>query len=297
MDGNYDELDFERGDDSASAFDNRIIAMKERIRHILFHRHLVWEFLRRDLQARYIGSAMGFFWSVVNPLILLLVYTFVFGYIFQAKYEVMGFDAGGASPALYIFCGLLPWYALQESLIRSTTCIVDNAHLIKQVRFPAKVLPLYLTLSSIVNQLIGTAIFLLFLIPLSHKAPISLLALPMVFGLEIVLFLGLGLLFATLNVYLRDIGPLVSIGLMILMWSAPIFYTLTMQSLQDNPILFSLIQANPLTYFITIHHKIMLEGVWPSWNHWMILGGISAAALAAGYGLFTRCHQEFADLI
>ncbi|MEW6235255.1 MAG: ABC transporter permease [Candidatus Omnitrophota bacterium] len=271
--------------------------MKERIRHILFHRHLVWEFLRRDLQARYIGSAMGFFWSVVNPLILLLVYTFVFGYIFRAKYEVMGFDAGGASPALYIFCGLLPWYALQESLIRSTTCIVDNAHLIKQVRFPAKVLPFYLTLSSIVNQLIGTAIFLLFLIPLSHKAPISLLALPIVFGLEIVLFLGLGLLFATLNVYLRDIGPLVSIGLMILMWSAPIFYTLAMETLQDSRTLQLFIQANPLTYFITIHHKIMLQGVWPSWNHWMILGGIAAMALALGYWLFTRCHQEFADLI
>ncbi len=271
--------------------------MKNRIQHILFHRHLLWEFLRRDLQARYIGSAMGFFWSVINPLILLLVYTFVFGIIFQAKYEVLGLDAGGTSAAVYIFCGLLPWYALQESLIRSTTCIVDNAHLIKQVRFPAKMLPAYLTLSSIVNQLIGTVIFIIFLLIITSKLHETLILFPIVILFELAFFFGLGLIFSTLNTYLRDIGPLVGIGTMILMWTTPIFYTLNMETLQKNPQILSIINANPLTYFITIHHKIMLEGIWPSFTHWFILATISLIAFALGYVLFTRSHGEFADLI
>ncbi len=268
--------------------------MKERLNHILFHRHLVWEFLRRDLQARYVGSAMGFFWSVINPLILLGIYTFVFGIIFRAEYRVAGVKPGGIGAALYIFSGLLPWYAFQESLIRSTTSIVDNAHLIKQVRFPAKVLPLYLTLSSIVNQIIGTLIFLPFLYFITQRLSLTLVLFPMVLAIQIVLFFGLGLLFSTLNTYLRDIAPLVTVASMVLMWSAPIFYQVT----EDLPaIVHWVIQSNPLTYLITFHHQIMLEGTWPSFGHWMLLLGIAFIPMGLGYWLFTRCHREFADLI
>ncbi len=266
--------------------------MKDHINHILFQRHLLWEFLRRDLQARYIGSAMGFFWSVINPLILLVVYTFVFGIILKAKYEARGMQSGTWDFAFYIFCGLLPWYAFQESIVRSTTCIIDNSHLIKQVRFPAKILPAYLTLSSITNQLIGTAIFIVVLL-FAGYASITWIAFLPVLVLEMILFVGLGLLLSTLNVYLRDIAPLVGISTMILMWAAPMLYPIYMVPDLFLPIIF----ANPITYLITIHHDLFIFSTWPSLEHWIILAALSLSFLGLGYSVFTRCHHEFADLV
>ena len=263
------------------------------IHHILFHRHLLWEFLRRDIEARYIGSAMGFFWSVVNPLVLLVVYWFVFGLIMKKTYSMLGGEETAGGFAFYIFCGLLPWYAFQESLIRSTTSIVDNAHLIKQVRFPAKVLPAFITLSAIVNQLIGTLIFLVAILIAKHCLPWTLVFLPIVLIFEMVLFFGLGLLFSTLNTYFRDIAPLVSIGSMLLMWSTPMLYL--MKDVPDY--LQPLIYANPLTSLVIIHHDIVLHGQVPSLIHWVVFLLFSLAALALGYPVFTKHHNNFADML
>ena len=116
-------------------------------------------------------------------------------------------------------------YAFQNRWCVRLPALGDNAHLIKQVRFPAKVLPVYITLSSLVNQLIGTVIFLLFLI-FPGKAFWTLMAFPLVLTLEFFLFIGVGLFFAACNTYLRDIAPLVTIAAMVLMWSTPMFYTL-----------------------------------------------------------------------
>ncbi|MGI6457506.1 MAG: ABC transporter permease [bacterium] len=265
------------------------------MQHIWFQRHLVWEFLRRDLQARYAGSAMGFFWSVINPLILLLMYTFVFGIILRVPGVRFGVETDVGDFAFYVFCGLLPWYAFQESLVRSTTCIVDNAHLIKQVRFPAKVLPVYITLSSLVNQLIGTVIFLLFLI-FPGKAFWTLMAFPLVLTLEFFLFIGVGLFFAACNTYLRDIAPLVTIAAMVLMWSTPMFYTLDL--LKNAPEwVWWIIHLNPLSYLVMIHHHLFLYGTMPPVYYWVVLGGISGGAFVLGYWFFTRSHGEFADLL
>lgn len=268
--------------------------MIKRLQHFLFYRHLLWEFLRRDLQARYVGSVMGFFWSVINPLILLGIYTAVFGLIFKQNNEIFpGREPRTIDFAFYIFCGLLPWYAFQEALIRCTTCIVDNGHLIKQVRFPAKVLPAYVILSGVVNQLIGTVIFVIVLILCQRPIHCTFLAYPFVLVLQIVFMFGMGLLFATLNTYIRDIAPLVSTGTMILMWASPMFYRHDVIPASLLPI----IDSNPITYLISIHHEIILFGNWPSWPCWMVFGAITAGVFLLGYWTFTRCYREFADLI
>ena len=267
--------------------------MKTRLQHFLFHRHLLWEFLRRDLQARYVGSAMGFFWSVINPLILLIVYSVVFGFILRVPSPRLGGQVPSLDFAFYIFCGLLPWYAFQESLIRSTTCIIDNQHLIKQIRFPAKVLPAYITLSSLVNQLIGTVILIAVMAVFRHVSPWTLFGLPLVFFLEWVFFFGSGLLFATLNTYLRDIAPLMSIATLVMMWATPMFYEMEIVPPAWQPLLY----ANPLTYMVLIHHHLVLFNTWPPFLYWMIFATVSLVSFGLGYRVFTRRHQEFADLL
>lgn len=270
--------------------------MKNRIQHILFHRHLLFEFLRRDLQARYVGSAMGFFWSVINPLILLAIYWVVFGLIFKAKAHLYGLDDRPGGFGFYIFCGLLPWYAFQESLIRSSTCIVDNAHLIKQVRFPAKILPAFITLSSIVNQLIGTAIFLMVLLLVDGSLPYTIIALPLIIALQALCFFGLGLLFSTLNTYIRDIAPLISIAAMILMWASPTLYSVKLLENAPQWIAWA-VYANPVTYLVTIHHHLILDETWAGGASWGIFAAFSTVMFCLGYWLFTKCHQEFVDML
>ncbi|MBI1389632.1 MAG: hypothetical protein GC154_14425 [bacterium] len=273
--------------------------MKQRIRHILFQRHLLWEFLKRDLQSRYLGTAIGLFWSVVNPLIMLVVYATVFGWILKARYEHRGIAGGGIDFAFYIFSGLLPWFAFQESLMRMTTCIVDNSHLIKQVRFPAKTLPAYLTLSSLVNQAIGSAIFFAAVLIVSTlgaaqcQAHWTWLALPLAMAIEGVFFFGLGLLFSTMHTYFRDVGPMVSVALMVIMWGTPMLYTINMIPEALRP----LVYANPATCMILIHHDLMLFGEWPGLGLWLAFIGIALASLAIGYAAFTRNHADFADLL
>ncbi len=272
--------------------------MKQQLKHIWFHRHLVMEFLRRDLQARYTGSVMGFFWSVIIPIVYFAIYYVIFGFLFQQKVQLYGVDeeqAGGF--AFYIFSGLLPWYALQEAWVRSTTCIVDNAHLIKQIRFPAKILPAYLGLSSLVNQVIGTVVMLIALCIYQQSLPVSVCMLPLVFVMQYVCFLGLGLLFSTLHTYMRDIGTVVGIAAMLLMWGSPTLYPAELLDQTSHTWIKTLIYLNPLTYMVEIHHDLVLYGHGSSMLNWGVFGGFSIAVLVVGYWLFTRCHAEFADLL
>ena len=266
-----------------------------RVNHWWHQRHLVWEFLKRDLQARYIGSAMGFYWSIINPLILLTLYTVVFGLILHVRVQERFGEGGLASFALYIFCGLLPWFALQEAIVRSTTCVVDNAHLIRQVRFPAKVLPAFLVLSSIVNQMIGTVVLLVALPLLGTGIPMSVLLLPVVLILQALICFGLGLMFATLHTYLRDVGQMVGIGLMVCMWMTPLFYSLDI--VQEQPLLRTIILFNPFTHFIEMYHQIFLSSGLPEIQHWIVLTLTAICAVGLGYRIFTSAHDEFADVL
>lgn len=273
------------------------VGVRQRFDHIWFQRHLLLEFLSRDLHARYVGTVMGFFWSVIHPLILLGVFTVVFSLILPneptERMQARGWSDDTLGFAFYIFCGLLPWYAFQESLARNTTCIVDNAHLIKQVRFPAKLLPAYLTLSSLVNQLTGTLVFLVFqLVVLGSLSP-TVLALVPLFVLEFVLFFGLGLLFSTLHTYIRDVSPLVAIGTFVMMWMTPMVYT--MEAVPEA--LRGLLYLNPFTYLVLLHHEIMLYGSWGTVWMWGAVALLAGFFFAVGYLVFTRSHGTFADVL
>ncbi len=273
------------------------ISIRKRLAHQWRQRTLLWEFLKRDLQARYVGSVMGFFWSVINPIVLLGLYTFIFGFVirpdFTGRYVI---DSGNRMEiALYIFCGLLPWYALQEAILRSTTCIVDNGHLIRQIRFPAKILPAYLVLSSLINQLIGTFVLIGAIWFIRGAFSTALAAFPLVVILQGMLAFGLALFLCTLHVYLRDTAPLVTIGVMVAMWTTPMFYTL--EAIPEK--IRTLVLFNPFSHMIILYHGTFLdkEGAWPDLTHWVIMATVSLLALFVGYRIFTRAHSEFVDVI
>jgi len=271
------------------------LPLRGRLAYQWRQRTLLWEFLKRDLQARYVGSSMGFFWSVINPIILLGLFTFVFGWLIHPDFtgRFVADPSNKLHIALYIFCGLLPWYAFQESIIRMTTCVVDNGHLIRQIRFPAKVLPAYLVLSSVVNQVIGTVVLVVAVLFIRGSLTTSLWAFPLVLLLQTILAFGLGLFLSTLHVYLRDTAPLVTIALMIAMWTTPLFYSLK----KLTPGLQTVVLCNPLSHLITLYHYIFLAGEWPPPVHWVVVIVTAFLAFFAGYRIFTRSHPEFVDVI
>ncbi len=118
--------------------------------NLTLRRHLIWNFVRRDLKARYVGSLVGFFWAVVHPLVLLVSYTFVFAIIFRVKLP-------GPLPdnfPLFLFCGILPWLFFQDTLQRSCTSVVDNGNLLRNSIFPSEILPVVIVISNLVTHLV-----------------------------------------------------------------------------------------------------------------------------------------------
>lgn len=138
------------------------------IRTLFTNKRLLKELVVRDLKARYVGSSMGFFWSVIFPILNLIVYTFVFKYILNVRFSD---QAGVRDVAIWMLAGIVVWSAFAETLSRATNCLVENANLIQKVVFPAGVLPVYLTVSSLINMTIGLPVVLLGVVYFGYIAP------------------------------------------------------------------------------------------------------------------------------
>jgi ABC-type polysaccharide/polyol phosphate export permease len=264
--------------------------MHPKLEHLLRQRHLLRDFVGRDLQAKYVGSTGGIAWAVVHPLLLLLVYTFVFSVILQVRFGTQG---SVTAFALYLYCGLLPWHAFSDSAARSTSCLVQNRGLIKNVRFPAKVLPATMVLTDVVSQGIGLGFLIAAGWFFGHTPAWPLLLLPVLLAVQILFTLGIALALATVNVYFRDVEQFVRVGLMIWMFLTPIFYPKEripehLRFLQD---------WNPMARLVGMYRAVILDGRPFALRDLAVYAGAAALSLALGYALFTRNHRKFADLL
>src|SRR5918993_336688 len=175
--------------------------MFHNLANLLKYRGLIQSLVVRELKARYRGSVLGFFWSFVNPLLLLLIYTFVFTVVLPGTHpeEIEPY-------ALFMFCGILPWTWFSSSLSESSNVLISGGNLIKKVLFPAEVLPIVTVLANMVHFFLGLPILAAFLI--YYRAalePIELLWFPVIVFVQFVLLLGLSLFAAALTVHFRDL--------------------------------------------------------------------------------------------
>ena len=205
------------------------------LRSLSTHRKLIKEFVVRDLKARYVGSSMGFFWSVVVPILNLGVYMFVFRLVLNVRW---GDDASEGRTALVMLTGILVWSAFAETLSRATNSLVENANMIQKVVFPSEILAPYLTLSSLVNMAIGIPVVVIGTVvqgPSTETCKLNfafqpenlslcLLALPVLMALQAVFTAGLGYLLSALNLFVRDIFHIIGVFTVVWMFATPIFY-------------------------------------------------------------------------
>ena len=273
--------------------------MFSNLQRLLRYRSLIHTLVVRDLKARYRGSVLGFFWSFANPLLLLMVYTFVFSVVLPARFE--GVDE---NYALFLFCGLLPWIWFSSALTESSNSLLTNGNLIKKVLFPAEVLPVVSVVANMVHFFLALPILFLALGLFASRAPTigELVWFPVVVAVQFLLTLGLGMLLAALTVHFRDIKDLLSNLLTLWFFATPILYPWTLvsdrgPSLAGLPPLGKLMMdVNPFTHLAISYQEILFyDGPYGHWK-WLLATAVAAAVLfVVGYALFDRLRDSFAE--
>lgn len=252
--------------------------------------HLVRSFAIKDVRTRYVGSLMGFFWTVVQPLLELITYTFVFTVIIGVSFEE---NYSTAKNALYLFCGMIPWLSLSESLSRSVNTVRENAHLVKKVRFPPSVLCSYITLSETFNQLIRFVLLFVAALALGQGLTAHVLIIIPVLLLQFLFTLGLAMFLATAQVFFKDAQHLLAPLLMIWLFITPIFYPASLFPKIFTPLL----MLNPLAHLVGIYREIILNHQLPHLGSVVIFGTCAALAFVLGAFVFHRHSKRFPDLV
>lgn len=260
------------------------------VRCMYRHRSLIGNFVKRDLLARYKGSTVGLFWSVIHPLIMLALYTFVFSRILKVR---VGAGEGTESFALYLLCGLLPWNAFAEGLNRSTGVIVEHANLIKRVVFPSEILPIYPVVAGMVNELIGFGILLVVLLVTGHSITPVLLAMPVILVAQFMLTAGLAWIVAGTTVFIRDLGQALGAVLTLWIFLTPVFYPPSLVPEGMRPLLF----LNPIYLIVEAYRSLILQGQLPGMGSLALLALMGTAAFVVGHRVFTRMQPAFADVL
>jgi len=258
------------------------------LRRLARYRALITSLVARELKARYRGSVLGFLWTFVNPLLLLLVYSFVFGVVMP------GARAPGVEPyALFLFCGLLPWTWFSASLLESCTALTGSGGLLRKVMFPAEVLPIVTVLTGLVNFLLGLCIVVAF--ALYVGAPVlsaDLVWLIPTIAVQLVLTLGLALLLSSLSVHFRDIRDLLGNALTLWLFATPIIYPYTQAPERYR----WLLDLNPFTHLAMAYQAILFApGPYAEWRRLAVLALVSVAVFFTGYAVFDRLRETFAE--
>jgi len=254
------------------------------------NRRLLWAFVIHDLRHRYLGSSLGFFWTVVTPLLELATYTFVFHMIIGVSFHEAG---GWSNYALFLFCGMVVWFSVSDGLSHATTCVSDHAHLIQKVNFPTIVLPGFVVASAVLNQVIRLGVLVSAAIVLGHGLSWHVLLIPFVLVLQTAFVLGAGLLLATASIYFKDTIHWVKAILLVWMFITPIFYPAASYPKQFE----LLLQLNPLAHLVGVFHELILNHRMPHPHNLIVVVVMSSFTLLVGHSVFHHHRGRFADLV
>ena len=266
--------------------------MLHNLRQLLRYRGLIQSLVARELKARYRGSVLGFFWSFINPLLLLGIYSFVFAVVLP------GTHPPETEPyALFMFCGILPWTWFSSSLSESANVLIGHGNLIKKVLFPAEILPIVTVLANMVHFFLGLPILIGFLIyywrPLTF---VELLWFPVVVLVQALLTTGLALILSALTVHFRDIRDLLSNLLTFWFFATPIIYPMNQAVNQAPDFARNLLNLNPFTHLAISYQEILFyPGPFGHWRWLLALGAASVVLFLIGYFLFDRLRDSFAE--
>jgi lipopolysaccharide transport system permease protein len=258
------------------------------LRQLFRYRALIQGLVARDLKARYRGSLLGFVWSFINPLLLLLIYTFVFTVVMPGVHppELEPF-------ALFMFCGILPWTWFSSSLLESSNVLIAGGNLIKKVLFPAEVLPIVTVLANLVHFCLGLPILAAFFIYYGVRVtPGDLWWFPVIVLVQLMLTLGLAFVASALTVHFRDVRDLLSNLLTVWFFATPIIYPLTQAPVSVR----RLLNLNPFTHLAVAYQEVLFKpGHFAQWPNLLIVGAGTVFVLFGGYFVFDRLRDTLPE--
>jgi lipopolysaccharide transport system permease protein len=261
------------------------------VRSFWENRFLVWQMTKREVVGRYRGSMLGILWSFVIPVLMLAVYTFVFSFIFRARW---GNETGSKTDfALFLFAGLIVHSLFSECVAKAPTLILGNPNYVKKVVFPLDILPWVTMGSVLIHSVLSIVVLLLGYILIHGGLNWTVVFLPVVL-LPLTLFtMGASWFLASLGTYVRDISQIVTIITTVLMFMSPIFYPASALPEQIRPYLF----LNPLTFIIEQLRDIVIVGNTPAWFRLGLYALISTLVACFGFAWFQKTRKGFADVL
>jgi ABC-type polysaccharide/polyol phosphate export permease len=276
-------------------------SLAARLRELWDYRNLVYNLVVRDLKVRYKNSVLGILWSLLNPLLMMLVFTFVF--------NVLAGSSGLPAYPAFVLSGILAWNLFATSIGGAITSIVSNAHLIKKVYFPREVLPISVVLANLVNYLLALPVYFILAILLGRDPTLWVLLLPAVILIQLFFTLGVSFILATLNVFYRDTQIVMEVVLLAWFFMTPIFYPISQVApnglriaslgleLSSFDIQRWLRIVNPMASIVASYRDILYWGAQPGIDFFLRTAATSLFFLVAGYLIFQRFCPVFGEEI
>jgi lipopolysaccharide transport system permease protein len=248
------------------------------------YRFLLSNLLLRDFRVRYRNMSLGFGWSVASPLVMMGVLTFIFTKVFNSPQKDF--------PA-FVLCGLVPFNFFSISWVTGTVSLIENATLIKRMKFPREIIVISSVLANCLHFAIQISLLLLLVVISGYEPNASWFLLPVIAGFEVLFVCGLALAFAALDVYIRDMRYIVESANTILFWMVPVFYSFTI--IPAKYVLFY--RLDPVAAVVMAFRNILLDGHAPAESLMLQLAGVSLLTLVLGLAVFHRLRHRFYDYL
>jgi ABC-type polysaccharide/polyol phosphate export permease len=256
---------------------------------LIERRPLIYHMARRDFEQRFVGSAAGWLWTIIHPLVMLLCWVFVF----QKCLKTPPPPGAGDNYTLYLFCGYLPWMLFSDTIQRASGALLDQSNLITKTVFPSEIIPVTVFLSSLANHVLAVVLAVGMVRYMTGHFSVLILLLPIYTLLLGMFALGIGWIAASLQVFLRDTAQVVLVLMTGWFWLTPIFVDETMfpQGAQF------LVRWNPLAHVVKGYRQRLMTGELPAWNDLALLAVISLTVFAIGGMFFRHLKRGFADVL
>ncbi len=258
---------------------------------MLPHYNLIVLLIKREIIGRYRGSFLGFFWSFIHPVFMLAVYTFVFGFVFKARWGIQ--QENSVNFAAVLFTGLIAFNLFSECISKAPALILANINYVKKVVFPLHILPIVSLGAALFHTLISLIILFIFMILTGHSMTLTSLTLPLILIPFVFLIMGLSWFLASIGVFLRDINQLIGIVLTALLFLSPIFYPIS--AVPDT--VQSYLYWNPLTFIVEQMRQVLIWGNWPDGFGLFIYFCLSSVIFATGWLWFVKTSKGFSDVL
>jgi ABC-2 type transport system permease protein len=262
----------------------------ERIKEIYAYRELLFNITKKELKLRYRNSFLGFLWSLLNPLLMMLILSFVFSLI--AKFGIKNF-------AIFLLVGLLPWNFFNMAVAGSAGSIISYGGLVKKVYFPRELLPLSLVLSELINFVLAMVVLFVALIFYGYNFWPFLPVLLFAVVIQTLMLTGLAFIMSSLNVYFRDIQQIISVALLALFYGTPIIYSHQMVAgsnfMKTHPTLMMIYNLNPMAALVDLYRSCLYDLKLPGWSTVLYALGFTIVVVVLGFYIFGKLEPAFAE--